>query len=95
MIRVNPDPKPNSRPKPPAPIPSLAVLEPEPASANVISTLEEVLAEALDGRVSSVAIAVVYRDGVAGSSWSDLPSRAAMLGAVSRLGHKINLEADQ
>lgn len=73
----------------------LAVLDPEPASANVIETLEEALAEARAGRVSSVGVAIVYRDGVAGASWSDLPSRAAMLGAVWRLGHKINLEADQ
>lgn len=73
----------------------LAVLEPEPASANVIATLEDALADAREGRISSVAIAVVYRDGVAGASWSDLPSRTAMLGAVSRLTHKINLEADQ
>lgn len=73
----------------------LTVLEPEPAAPDVIETLEEALAEAREGRLSAVAIAVVYRDGVGGASWSALPSRMAMLGAISRLSHKINIEADQ
>lgn len=74
---------------------SFSVLESEPPAANVIEPLEEALAEARDGRLSSVALAVVYRDGACGASWSELPSHAAMLGAVSRLAHRINLEADQ
>lgn len=73
----------------------LVALEPEPAAADVIATLEEALTEAREGRLSSVALAIVYRDGAAGASWSALPSRTAMLGAVSRLSHRINLEADQ
>lgn len=73
---------------------TLRVLEPESPAANVIETLEEALAAARAGELSSVAIALVYRDGSAGALWSDLPSRVAALGSVSRLAHKINLEAD-
>ncbi len=73
---------------------NLRAFDPEPAAANVIETLEAALAEAREGRLSSVAIASVYRDGDAGCTWSELPSRFAMLGSISRLAHKINLDAD-
>jgi len=73
---------------------SLRVLDPEPPAANVIETLEDALVEARQGRLSSVAVAIVYRDGAAGGTWSELPSRVAMLGSIARLNHKINLDAD-
>lgn len=73
----------------------LHALDPEPAAANVIETLEEALEMARNGELSSVAIALVYRDGCSGAIWSFLHSRVAALGSISRLAHKINLEADQ
>lgn len=57
----------------------------EPADDTVIERLEEVLAKARDGKVSSVAIAVVYRDGSTGDCWSKIPSRATLIGAVGVL----------
>lgn len=73
----------------------LHAIDPEPAAQDVIATLERALAQARAGELSSVAVAAVYRDGAVGAEWSTLPSRAAMLGSVSRLAHKLNVEADE
>lgn len=58
----------------------------EPAPhPSVIEHLEHTLAMAREGKISAVAIAVVYRDGATGDSFSKTPSRATMIGAVSIL----------
>lgn len=62
---------------------------------DVVETLEGVLLEAQAGRVSSVGIALVYRDGSVRSLWSTLPSTLMMLGAIVRLAHKLNLLLDE
>jgi hypothetical protein len=64
------------------------VLDSEPPNTDdVIAKLEEALAAAREGRISAVAIALVYRDGTPGRSWSKLHSRTTMLGSVSLLHH--------
>lgn len=65
----------------------LTVIEPEPAGASVA----EVMKEALEGvdRVSSIAIAFVYRDGTTGTAWSDVPSMGLLLGAIGRLQYEM------
>jgi hypothetical protein len=55
----------------------------------VVAKLEEVLAEARGGNISAVAIAVVYRDGSSGRSWSKRHSQTAMIGSVDLLGHAL------
>lgn len=75
-------------------MPRLIPLDPEPLGEGIISRLEECLELAREGRLSSIAIALVYRDGAAGHRWSELPNRVTMLGSISRLAHKINRQAD-
>lgn len=73
----------------------IRVIESEPQGRSVQSTLKDVLAEAKAGKISAVAIAIVYRDGVAGRVWSELPSVATMIGSVDRLRHRLNLVMDE
>jgi len=73
----------------------LVPLDPEPLGVDVIKTLEAVLEMARDGRVSSVAIAVVYRDGTSDGSWSTAPSSIRLVGAIDRLGYRFNRSIDR
>lgn len=61
----------------------------EPPDGDVIAKLEETLAIAREGRVSAVAIAVVYRDGSTGDAWSKPHSIATLLGATSVLAQRL------
>lgn len=72
----------------------LVALDAEPAAADVIVTLEAALDQARSGDLSSVSLAYAHRDGAVSCAWSELPSRPAMLGSISRLAHKINVESD-
>lgn len=65
------------------------VLESEPPGESVVERLEEVLAKAREGRISAVAIAIVYRDGSTGDCRSKLPSIGTMAGAVSILHNRL------
>lgn len=51
----------------------------------VVERLEDVLAMAKEGKLSSVAIAYVYRDGSSGAVYSRIPSLPALIGSVSIL----------
>lgn len=66
----------------------------EPLGEGMIEMLEEIMAEVREGRISSLAVAQVYRDGTTCARWSHLPSYGMMLGAVTRLLHRINLRMD-
>jgi len=72
----------------------LVALEPEPLGENVIATLERALELARAGELSSVAIALVHRDGCAQALWSDAANMLLLIGSVGRLGHKLNLDLD-
>jgi len=63
----------------------LKVIDAEPIGVDVVATLESVLERAREGRISSVAIAMVYRDGSTNRTWSKSPSLSALVGAVARL----------
>ncbi len=65
-------------------------ITPEDPAEDVVATLERALATARAGDVSSVAIALVYRDGRAGHCWSRLPSFLAMMGSIDRIKFKLN-----
>ncbi len=67
----------------------LRVLEAEPIAEDVIAKLEEALERAKLGELSSVAIAVVYRSGCSGQSWSQCQSLPALIGSVATLNHKL------
>jgi hypothetical protein len=74
---------------------NLIALDAEPAGADIIDRLEEVLELARKGELSSVAIATVYRDGAPGRSWSTPPSHTLLIGSVARLQHALNIAADE
>lgn len=65
----------------------LRVITAEAQGDKVIETLEEALALAKAGDLSSVALAMVHRDGTTSFSYSELPSRGTMVGSVTRLQH--------
>jgi hypothetical protein len=69
--------------------PELRVLDAEPVSSDVVCRLEEALGFAREGRISSVAIALVYRDGTSGQCWSNAPSLSCLIGAVERMKYGI------
>jgi hypothetical protein len=64
---------------------NLHVLDAEPIGKGVISLLEDALQAAKAGEVSSVALALVRRDGTMGQAWSDAPSLSCLVGAVTRM----------
>lgn len=72
---------------------TIEVIDSEPQNPDTITVLEEVLAAAREGRISSVAIACVYRDGTTGDAWARPISTATLIGAVgvmhARLIHTI------
>ena len=67
----------------------LIPLDSAPVGEGVVERLEETLALAREGRISSVAIAIVYRDGSTGDCRSTLPSIGTMAGAVSILHSRL------
>jgi len=67
----------------------LHVLTPEPLGENIIELLEYALVEARAGRLSSIAIATVDRDGCTESAHSAPPSYGLLIGAVARLQHRL------
>ena len=71
------------------------VITAEPQGASIVERLEEVLEQARAGALSSIAIAVVERDGSTGGAWSDAPSMPLLLGSVIRLAHRLNLRMDE
>lgn len=73
----------------------LRVIEAEPLGENVIERLKEALEKAEAGEVSSIAIALVYRDGSSGRSWSNAPGLSALIGATARLEAALIRDADQ
>lgn len=71
------------------------VIDAEPVGEGIVETLEDWLERAKAGEVSSVAIAIVNRDGSASTEWSDAPSQVLLIGAVSRLQWRLNQELDE
>lgn len=74
--------------------PNIIEIHPEPSGQGIVELLEHLLARAKAGEFSSLSVAYVYRDASVGCSWSRLPNQILMLGAISRLAHKLNRSAD-
>jgi hypothetical protein len=64
---------------------SLTVIEAQPTGEGIVELLAEVAAAAEAGKVSSIACAVVYRDGSPDWVVSDLPCISTMLGTIDRM----------
>lgn len=56
-----------------------------PLGKSIEERLQELMDDCKAGKLSSLAFAVVYRDGSTGDGWSALHSRATMIGAVDIL----------
>lgn len=67
----------------------LRAIDAEPLGDDVIATLEEALAKAKAGDLSSVGLVVVYRDGTTGRAWSKAPSVTLLAGAAARLQYAL------
>ena len=67
----------------------LEVINAEPLGDDIVGKFEEALERARAGELSSAAIAVVYRDGSTGSSWSKPSSLGLLLGSVTRLQSRL------
>jgi hypothetical protein len=61
---------------------------------SVIERLEEMLKDAREGKIASVALAAVNHDGAVVQSWSETDDFARLLGAVARLQYRINVRQD-
>lgn len=73
----------------------LLSIEPERGDPSIVGMLEEVLSDARAGKLSAVGLAIVHRDGCSEARWSECPSIPAMLGSISRLSYKLNVQLDQ
>jgi hypothetical protein len=68
----------------------LCVLDAEPAvSPDVADRLTELCKAVEEDKVSSVGIAVVYRDGSTGTCWSTPPSYGLLIAAVAHLQFRL------
>ena len=61
---------------------------------SVIERLETILKEAREGKISSLAIAVVDDEGAMNCCWSDSEDTGRLIGSVARLQHRLNLSID-
>jgi hypothetical protein len=66
----------------------LQAIQPEPPAEDLIELLEDALEKARDGKLSAVALAVVYRDGNTGHGWSRVPHVSLLAGALARVQHQ-------
>lgn len=72
----------------------LRVIDAEPMGEGIIERLEWALEMAKDGKLSSVAIAVVERDGSPDWRWSDAPNVSLLIGSIERMKHRILIAQD-
>lgn len=67
----------------------LTVLDAEPPGTGILELLSELGKLAKANQLSSVAVAVVYRDGSADQLWSHACSSAALIGACAVLTQRL------
>lgn len=63
----------------------LRVIDADPVGQGIVERLEQVLEWAHNDELSSVAIAVVRRDGSPDWHWSRPPNQSTLIGAVERM----------
>lgn len=72
--------------------PTLVALEAEPPAVGAIEKLQDLLKQVKRGEISSLAFAVVLRDGSGDQNWTYAPSPLALIGAVAMLQHRLLAE---
>ncbi len=73
----------------------LYALTAEPLGETIIEQLELALEEARAGKLSSIAIAKVNRDGCISGSWSYAPSVALLIAATADLQFRLLQELNE
>ena len=73
--------------------PTLVALEAEPPAVGAIGLLEDLLEQVKQGMISSLAVAVVFRDGSGDQHWTFAPSTMALIGSADVLVHRLIAEA--
>jgi hypothetical protein len=61
----------------------------EPIGEGIADTLDDIRRLHDEGKISSVAVAVVYRDGTTSTANSFAPSMGTLIGAVTMLLHRL------
>jgi hypothetical protein len=75
-------------------MPDLRVIDAEPPGQAVVKVLKDALARARKGEISSVAVALVERDGTADWNWSRVPNNSTLIGAIERMKADLIRDAD-
>jgi hypothetical protein len=75
-------------------MPELRVLDAEPPGQAVVKVLKEALTRARKGEISSVAVAMVERDGTADWEWSHVPNNSTLIGSIERMKADLIRDAD-
>lgn len=73
----------------------LHVLHAEPPAKDLVRVLEEALEMAREGKLSSVGLCAVYRDGTLGSAWSQAPSIGLLIASAARLQYRLQQTLDE
>lgn len=66
----------------------------EPQGVGIVELLEEYLVQAKEGKLSSIAVAAIDREGCSDVGWSRAPSGMLLVGAISRLLYRYNVRLD-
>ena len=69
--------------------PPIQLIPDTPPPANVVEMLEEYLTRAKAGEFSSVALALVDREGRGITDWTERPNLCALRGSAARLLHRL------
>lgn len=62
---------------------------------SVVERLESTLAMAREGKITSLAIAMVESGGETSCCWSETDDFGRLLGSIARLQHRMNIRQDQ
>jgi hypothetical protein len=75
-------------------MPDLRAIDAEPPGQAVIRVLKDALDRARKGELSSVAVAMVERDGSADWNWSYVPNSSTLIGSIERMKTDLIRETD-
>ncbi len=73
----------------------LAITPEPPINPDVIARLTEICEAIQKDEISAVGVAVVYRDGSTGNSYSTAPNVGMLIAAVTRLQHRLLRVGDE
>jgi len=72
---------------------TLTLITSQPPAADIADTMDRLLEIVSEGGMSSIAIAMVDRDGCSRTIWSEAPCVQSLIGAVAILQQRLVREA--